>query len=142
MAIYRGTVVQSLADHATEVVVATGLCCATPFQVLQLNMAWFQQNTIALSAGGQELIVTVQSVSGSLNIGDVGVLAVRSVAYGKEDLAEPCTVILPVQSTTGNIIIMVSSVYTGQANSVSYVLDVNFSQLKELDYMRLKASGY
>jgi len=142
MAQYRGKVVQSGADVVAEVVVATGLCCATPFQVMQLNFGFLELKGHSSVDSSQDIRVTIQSKSGYVGMEDTGYLASWHLGLSPNDLSVPISVVLPVQSTTGDLVVRLSSDSTGVAQEVSYFLDVSFVTLKELEYFRLRSSGY
>lgn len=146
MALYRGRLVQLTDDATIESVVVSGLCCATPFQVMTLNYAWFESKKLTAQTSAMNRVrVSVQAVTGELDIADNGVLAVwDSVGAGGflgSEHTSDRLILLPFQSTKGEIIVRLTSTNTSEANEVAYVLDVAFATLKELDYMRLVTAG-
>ena len=142
MTLYRGFVIKSAGVDAAESVVVTGACCAVPFQVAQLNMAWFEVNERPEDSAASQVRVSVQSVTGHQPLESASLLAVSNWPSTVDQLANTAQVILPVQSTSGTLIVRVESVNVAGIVKAHFAIDVSFITLKELDYMRLIASGY
>ena len=143
MALYRGTVIRNAGQDWSETVVVTGLCCQVPFQVAQLNMAWVDlEYADDLFNSGSKVRVSVQSRAGHQGLDSVSLLAIRSVTSYVDLFADAAQVVLPVQSTTGNIIVRIETSNVPSSVKASFAIDLSFITLKELDYMRLVASGY
>ena len=143
MTIFRGLVGKVGTDTHAETVVVTGLCCAVPFQVVQLNAVWFEVEYNNPNQLASKIRISVQSVIGHQPLESTSLLAVRSMQTTTGELyADVAQVILPVQSTTGDIIVRLETDYVDGIVNAHFVMDLSFTTLKELDYMRLVASGY
>jgi hypothetical protein len=141
MAIYRGNITQSIPNTPKEVVIASGLCCAVPFQVLSVDFGIVEWNNVSNSSGTQTCRLSASSAEGNHGLGSKNCLAVKDWSFYSSD-AVGVMVVLPFSSTSGDVVLRLETDGLGAAASVDYVINVEFKVLKELEYMRLKADGY